>query len=372
MLSIGERLKIARKGAGHSLRSLADEVNVSAQALSKYERGSVTPNSAMLLGLAGALGVRVEFFFRTQQVDLERPAYRKRTTLSKKQEKAIQARVQEWLERYLEVEALFPEQAYPFDVPAQVERSVSSMADVEHVADQLRAAWELGTAPIEDLTALLEDKGVKIHLVDGYDQFDACTFALNGRTPVIVTRQGLPGDRQRFNVAHELGHFLLEMNGQLAPDLKPERVANRFAGAFLVPARAAYRELGKDRQTLSLHELYALKHRYGLSMQAWVYRARDLGILSESAAVSLFRRFRAMGRQEPGDSYPDEKPTRMERLVHRALAEDMISRSRAAELLGISIDALSGERFQHSGSYSILPDLEEARNDAGSTATLRH
>jgi hypothetical protein len=54
------------------------------------------------------------------------------------------------------------------------------------------------------------------------------------------------------------------------------------------------------------------------------------------------------------------------------LAEDMISRSRAAELLGTSIDSLSSELFQHSGAYSILPDPEEARNYAGSSTTLRH
>ena len=80
-----------------------------------------------------------------------------------------------------------------------------------------------------------------------------------------------------------------------------------------------------------------LKHRYGLSMQAWVYRAKDLGIISESAAVTLFRRFRTMASQrgrkdEPGEPYQVEEPARLIRLVHRALAEDMISRSRAAEL----------------------------------------
>jgi hypothetical protein len=32
--------------------------------------------------------------------------------------------------------------------------------------------------------------------------------------------------------------------------------------------------------------------------------------------------------------YPSETPIRMERLIYRALAEDLISRSRAQELLG--------------------------------------
>jgi Zn-dependent peptidase ImmA (M78 family) len=85
-----------------------------------------------------------------------------------------------------------------------------------------------------------------------------------------------------------------------------------------------------------MNELYMLKHKYGLSMQAWIFRARDLGIISENAAERLFKRFRANGwhRHEPGKVFPSEKPLRMERLIYRALAEDLISRSRAQELLG--------------------------------------
>jgi hypothetical protein len=71
-------------------------------------------------------------------------------------------------------------------------------------------------------------------------------------------------------------------------------------------------------------------------MQAWIYRAKDLGIISENAAARLFKCFRANGgqRQEPGEAVASERSLRMERLIYRALAEDLISRSRAEELLG--------------------------------------
>ena len=126
----------------------------------------------------------------------------------------------------------------------------------------------------------------------------------------------------------------------------------RFAGAFLVPAEAARFELGSQRQTLGLFELHLLKHKYGLSMQAWVYRAKDLGILSESSAVQLFRQFRQKGwhRQEPGDQILPEEPQRLKRLVLRALVEDVISESRAAELLGMPLRQFwQEEAEQHDG-----------------------
>ena len=81
-------------------------------------------------------------------------------------------------------------------------------------------------------------------------------------------------------------------------------------------------------------------------MQAWIYRATDLGVISKSAAVSLFRRFRANGwhKQEPGDPIRLKKPERMKRLVLRAVAEEIISESRAAELLGITLSAFRKEK----------------------------
>ena len=135
-----------------------------------------------------------------------------------------------------------------------------------------------------------------------------------------------------FNLGHELGHLILEAQVEL--DL--EAACHRFVGAFLAPAHMARFELGSSRTTLDMNELYLLKQKYGLSMQAWIFRARDLGIISENTAARLFKHFRANGwhRREPGEAFPSEKPLRMERLIYRALAEDLISRSRAQELLG--------------------------------------
>ena len=175
-------------------------------------------------------------------------------------------------------------------------------------------------------------------IISGFEHFDACTFTYSTQSckadgdPVIVTKGELSGDRQRFNLGHELGHLILDVQG----DLKPEQAANRFVGAFLVPAATARFELGANRTDLNINELHMLKHKYGLSMQAWIYRAKDLSIISENTATRLFQQFRVNDwhRQEPGKPYPSETPMRMERLIYRALAEDLISRSRAQELLG--------------------------------------
>lgn len=115
----------------------------------------------MLLRLAIALDVKVEYFFRMRRVSLRTAAWRKRSSLPSKMEKSILSQAQDWLERYLEVEDLFPDR--PDVSPASellknVKGPVGSLDEAEKKADELRTLWDIGSDPIENLTELLEEK----------------------------------------------------------------------------------------------------------------------------------------------------------------------------------------------------------------------
>ena len=64
----GQRLELARKRAGFSLRGLSDALGgqPSHQAIRKYEKGEMTPNSSVLVALAKGLGVSVDFLMSNQ------------------------------------------------------------------------------------------------------------------------------------------------------------------------------------------------------------------------------------------------------------------------------------------------------------------
>jgi len=317
------------------------------------------PGSGVLIRLSRALDVGVEFFIRPCRISRIGPSFRKHCSLSRKVEGAVIANIRDWLEKYLEIEnMLFPdEKDFVFKYPAGFPRQIQSFDDVEAAAVDLREAWDLGLDCIENLTSLLEDRGIKVGIIDADDDFYACTFDVEDdrKIMVIAVRSGIPGDRQRFSLAHELGHLMLETgNG-----LDPEKAANRFAGAFLVPKAAVKFELRDRRKTLGDYELHMLKEKYGLSMQDWISRARDLGFISEESAIALFRRFRAKGwnMKEPGETYPFEKPIRFARLVMGALAEGIISESRASELLGKPMQLfLSEVKEEHGGLLAAVCD----------------
>ncbi len=327
---------------------LADRVGVSAMSISKYENNLMMPSATMLAKLAQALEVRIEFLLR-QVPDVHiAPLYRRHRRMSAKTEQLVKAQVQDWLERYLLVESFFPDERESTWRPQGFPYHVRSLDDAERAAEVLREAWQMGTDPIVNLTELLEDKGIRIGLIEGAADFDACTFLYDEHTPVIAVNRNRPADRQRFDLAHELGHLMM----QVADDLDEERAAHRFAAALLVPAAVVMMELGQRRHHLDLFELLELKQKYGMSVAAWVYRAQDLGILSGSSARQLWQQLSVRGwrKQEPG-TLPPETPGRMYRLVRRLVAEGVISEARAAELMGERIALFSPQREEARAVY---------------------
>jgi len=341
---IGERIRQARKAAGLSLRALAGRAGVTAMAISKYETGKSTPSSRVLLDLSKALGVRTEYFFRPLKIELQEIKHRKHSRLPKKVLGQIEGDVKEQLERFIEIEQLLPNgPVQAFKLPENL--SVPATLDeVEAVARQLRTSWDLGVDPIPVLTDMLEERGIKVFQSQAInDRFDGMAATVDG-IPVVVVGRGWPGDRQRFTLAHELGHLVL--HGRLAPAVDEEAAANRFAGAFLAPADEVRKELGEKRIWLEPRELEVLKKTYGLSMQGWMHRARDLGILADVHYVEMRKFFSSRGwnKTEPGDQYAPECPQLFDQLVYRALAQELISESKAAELMRMPLTEFQKRR----------------------------
>lgn len=337
MLSFGERLKQARVAAGLSARHLAERVNVSPMAVSKWENDQMRPAAEARLKLAEVLGLKPGYFTRPGQVGLVCVEYRARKRLGSKAKASLEARVAEFLERYLAVEGVFDPGRLPtFAWPESARRRVAVLADAERLAEDLRTEWDIGVDPIGNLCELLEDHGVKVVLLpDAPPEFDGFSCLTDARVPVVVSRwsEDLPGDRQRFNLAHELGHLL--MKDAVADDLDLEKACHRFAGAFLVPKSSLLQDVGGSRGWIPPKELFLLKHKWGMSMAAWLYRMRDLGVISASEYELSMRHFRKQGwhLREPGEQLEPEKTERFYRLVERAVGEDLISMSRAGDFL---------------------------------------
>jgi Zn-dependent peptidase ImmA (M78 family) len=326
-------------------------VKISGVAISKYERDLDMPGSGVLMRLCQALDLSLERLFRSTAVVLSEPTYCKHLDLSLKDCKAIMAAVQGEAERYSEVEELVQHHER-LKLPAL---SVTDAMDVEKAAERLRAEWCIGLDAISSMVALLEDHDIQVVELDSNYDFDVCALDSDGR-PFIVVRAEAPADRVRFTLAHELAHLVLtHPSGKL-----PERLANRFAGAFLVPGDTAFRELGEHRDHLSAVELQWLKTRYGFTMSAWIRRAGDLKIISIAEKTRWAKKLNQLGWsvEEPSCGLSPEKPQRMERMVVRAYAEGEVTGTRAAELLGWSLERILADGH----SWRNMPLAAEPQN----------
>ena len=346
---IGKRLRIARSASGLSLRSLATRIGnrVTAQAISKYERNESTPDSGVLMVLADALGMSVGYLVGGQDMVFKEVEFNTKKLTSKKEEARVKAKILHLLERYLTIEELLGLPSVAWDMPRQAPYSVvGDPLEAEHAARGLRTHWGLGLDPIPHLVEFLEGRGIKILSID-LTNIDGLAARVrrghgdNNTVPVIVVDRKDWGEQQRFTMAHELGHMVLEV----APKVNKEKAAHRFAGAFLMPAETLRVEIGKHRKSMGWSELFELKQIFGVSVQALTYRCRDLGIFNQTLSRRLFDDFSRFGwlslpYKEP-HAMESEESRRFDRLCVRALAEGAISEAKAAELLGIPIHALN-------------------------------
>lgn len=338
-MKIGEKLLTARKARQMTLNDVATALGVSAMTISKYEKNQVAPNSTMLINLSKVLGFPVGFFFSPVTVELTKLAYRKKSKLSKAEEDAIDAKAHDWVDRYRQIEGFFEvkKQQIAACIEQMTDLPLTKVEDAETWAQQFRTIVGIGKDSIENMVGLLEDIGVKVTFFDADRSFDAVSFKEPDGGFVIVSNNNFALARSRFTLAHELGHILF--NHCVPATLDEEKAANRFAGALLVPQDVMREEIGTHRTRFSSKELTSLKKKYGMSMNALVYRSKDLNIIDESFAQLVFRKFRQEGWhiKEPDErniECPPEKPQRMERMVGRLVAEELISCSRARELLG--------------------------------------
>jgi Zn-dependent peptidase ImmA (M78 family)/DNA-binding XRE family transcriptional regulator len=337
-----ERLKSARQLNGMSLQDLADalENKISKQALHKYEKGEVIPDSERMQSLCAALGLRPDYFSRTTSVTLGSIEFRKLTKLPAKEEAQIVERVKEYLERYLELEDIIGLD-YKFVNPLDDLSVIASNEDVELAANLVRERWNLGTDPLFNVAQLLEDNAIKVIPVNGDENFDGLQTWVNGTYGVVaynIVKNQKP-DRIRFTLLHELAHLLLEHKFGDISERAKENYCHYFAGAMLFPKKSLIQELGAQRSKLHVQELAALKKEYGISMQAIVMRASACGIVNQRFKASFFTLLDQMNWriEEPAEYFGEEKSSRFDQLIYRALAEEQISLSKAAALKNVSL-----------------------------------
>ncbi len=354
---LATRLQRLRRARGLSLEELAAQMGgiVTKQALSKYETGKATPSPVILNKLAVVLNVKAAYFFTEPSYRINFIAYRKRASLAVKEQTRVESLVEHTLEGRVRLQHLVA-QVLEADVPVQLYH-VTTLEEAELAARQLRIRWELGHDPIANVTTMLEDRLVHVVEIDAHDHFDGISAVVSDDEGTIVAagvvaQRGRPGERQRLSLAHELGHLVLAVDDQL----DEEKAAFRFAAALLAPAEVLRNAIGSKRTVIDLEELMLYKRRFGISLQAMLYRLRDLEIITEGYYKQWCMQINKLGwrKQEPAE-LPPERPQWLQRNVLRAVAERLMSPGEATEMLGEPVEARPSLTLAQRRAFMQLP-----------------
>jgi Zn-dependent peptidase ImmA (M78 family) len=162
-------------------------------------------------------------------------------------------------------------------------------------ASEARAGLGLDpAAPLADLLTTVEEAAaIPVIVLALPEELAGCLWHDGDRRLIHVNGvHGLP--RQRFTLAHELGHAWCRHAGELVIDDVPtlsgrttqpaEIEANAFAAEFLLPRAGAERHVGREP---SLDDLVVLAAIYGVSAIVALYRCTRYGLVGDARAERL-------------------------------------------------------------------------------------
>jgi len=345
----GIRLRQARDRRGFSMRDLQARMpgGISAAAISKYEQGKMHPSRKVVEALCAALDMPEDFFRRPLTAKLDGVRFRCKSSLLVKDENRVRGEAEDFFERYVELEELLG-LAEEFQNPLEGV-AIRGPEDVEAAAERVREAWRLGDAPIPSVVSLLEERHVMVHLTEAPEEFDGFAGKA-GRRDVVALNRIFPVDRIRFSALHELGHILLDAAIRHLPEKEQEGLCHRFGGSMLMTRGRFMELLGNRRRHLDVRELVQIKETFGISCAALLKRAEGLGLMAPGTMQKIWMEWNRRGfrKKDPGECRFVEEPTRYNRLLRQAVAENRISQGKAAMLAGVPL-----EEFQ--SSLMILP-----------------
>lgn len=359
----GARLTLARQLAGLRKSDLAQAVDKSPTAVAGWENGTKRPTSATVAELAIRLGVDPSFFAVANEgvAGLTSAPHfrslRSTTQLARDQAQAfgqLAVDIAAGLETHVE---------YPkIDVPTlPVDTEDLEDDGPEAAARLVREQWDIGDGPIGHLLRLMENHGILVVFSPPQAaSVDAYSFDSRQRPVVVLNPQKRDYYRQRFDLAHELGHLV--MHGDAEPGGRVvEEQANRFASELLMPSEEILPLLPQVMSGAAWASFARLKEQWGVSIQALLFRARRLGAITDVSYRNAMTIVSARGwrRNEPGQVQVLEQPSLLPKAVELLEAEGFDGSVLAAQCrapLGLFQAATSRTPMAYAGAGATNQD----------------
>ncbi len=327
---IGERIRRLRRQMNLTQAALAARVGIRTGAMNYLENGHHLPSLPVLHNLAAALRVGLDTLISAPDpaaiaVHEEQAAYGSARHV--RNEEAFSAPVGEYTARHARMVRFDPPKA-DLDVatlqtldtllnaflaledicgvqkraaiPLTLQCPVTEFGLTRFTA-QVRTLFGVNEAVIFDYLELFENVGLRVIFLPLPGKIESVTFYDRvSENAFFFIAEGATVERQIFRLCYGLGRVYL-YNGNLGEEsrigkLDCEHAARRFAALFLMPEEAvatSVRQVGIAPSQWSWELLLRLKHRFGVSAEAFLYRLEELELIAPAPRAELKTRIYA-------------------------------------------------------------------------------
>lgn len=378
---LGARLRAARDNRGLSQEAVAAALGIGRPAVSLIESGKRGVSTLELTKLANLLGYTVSALVADSGAteDVLVTLFRLSPGLAEADE--VRGEVAKIVELFrmgadLRQRLGFGQQlnapSYPLAAPSSV---MDAVAQGRRVAADERRRLGLGNAPVSDLESLLLEQGIWVASSSLPDAVSGLFLADPSLGLAILVNAGQVRWRQRFSLAHEYAHALMDRDRQVTVSESSnggelcEKRANAFAAAFLVPAEGVREQLqlvakakgsaqvpmlsdegepapgARPRlESVQPYDVASLAHHFGVSYQTMVFQLLNANAVSrgeadrlkgsEGAGVQFLRTLKMWDAIEgkSGDRLDRDLKEQLARLVLEAYRQELVSRGKLLEL----------------------------------------
>ena len=353
---IGERLRSARELLGLKLNEVAERMGFNHyQTLSYIEKGTRPIKVSELTKLSKIYSRDYTYFLTESEPPAPEVGLIWRRDASKPVSKEVHAQIKHTLENYDLLESLTSEAKPPGLIPWEYKENGFNYNDVRGRAERLTRELGLGYRPGVNLASVLSEKhNLKIVFLEMGEEGSGATAHGDLGLAFIVNANDAPW-RRNFDLAHELFHYLsmktypieeLPEYDLSAQDL-PEKLANAFASALLLPRESITSEINNKvkGKRITLIDLIGIAQEFAVSTEALLWRMVSLNIIKKEDVEQLMSlpEFSALdkeqrrGKNEPAPQFSQ----RFVALGLKAMEQGKISKGKFCEIFGITISGFA-------------------------------
>ena len=333
----GKRIRYYRLKKGLTSEELANEIGCTKGAISLYENDERTPNTEILQKLADIFGIPlIQLMGRDDDLKFKHYGFRKKQSTSKKDIELLIGDIeQKCADRIFVIDTLGLIGKDAFKA-----KRLSKDNGYDYNALAIRRALNLSSiGPIYSITRTLEDIGIIVLSFDCPEEIDGLNGVVNDIPYIFFNSKDRTIERQRFTLVHELCHLFFAHDEE---DKELERYINHLAGTVLISDIDLYREFGMLNHHITAYLRDSVAKKYKIAPSCLVVRLFEAGIITETYYRNYFKMLNSTvgKKKEPSfldDIHDSELPSIFEHQVYLALSDDLITASRAAELLAVPL-----------------------------------